>query len=161
MKLLLIFLLLTGTAGPDQGGRYPVKKLYAFRQSVSGGTNALLKEQKGPAQRLLIYVKPWPGKEIRAVSLWIEGTARSFTTKVIPTPVVQKESVSLGRKKGNRTLVPGNGNEVLEIIEGAAVSGTPYPSHLKVYPVLLQYEYAGKSYYLGGNWKQLPSIVRQ
>lgn len=142
-------------------GRYPVKKLYAFRQTVSGGANTMMQEQKGTDQRYLLYILPWPGKEVKPVQLWMQGTAYSFRTQIIATPVVQKEVVSLGRKRGSRTLVPGSGTEVIQIIAGDAASGAAYPSHLKTYPVLLQYEFEGKTYYLGGNWKQLPSIIRQ
>jgi hypothetical protein len=160
--LLILVFLLTGTTGQEMAGRYPVKKLYAFRQSVSGGANMVVQRQQRPDQRYLLYLQPWPGKEINIINLWVEGTACSFNTQNVATPVVQRETVALGRKKGTRTLVPGNGAEVLEIVTGTATAnGAAYPAQLKTFPVLLQYEFEGKTYYLGGSWKQLPSIVRQ
>ena len=159
--LLLAILFFTGTSGHQTAGRYPVKKIYAYRQSVSGGANNVISEPKKENQRYFLYVHPWSGREINIVQVWLEGEAFAFTTQNITTPVRQKESVSLGRKRNTRTLVPGNGSNVVQIQLGEATNGAVYPAHLKRFPVLLQYEWEGKTYFLGGSWKQLPAVVRQ
>lgn len=164
MKTFLTGLLFICCTSFLQTGKYPVVKLYAYQQKVSGGANFSSKE-KGPSKlQQYVYLLVRTGRNISIDDVWIDGRSVTFTTAEAKTPVTIEKSIRLGNTSEAETLVPETTHTVMQIVftSDASTAMTSSPSRYRNYPLLIKYGENGKIYFLGTkNWTLLSPKVNQ
>lgn len=164
MKTIVTGLLFICCTSFLQMGKYPVVKLYAYQQKVSGGANFSSKEKGRSTLQQYIYLLVRNGRTITIDDIWIEGQSVTFKTEKIKAPVTIENSIKLGNTPATETLVPETTHTVMQIIftnEAASVM-TSSPSRYRNYPLLIKYSENGRTYYLGTkSWTMLSPKVNQ
>ena len=147
-----------------QTGKYPVVKLYAYQQKVSGGANFSSKEKGRSTLQHYVYLLVRNGRTITFDKVWIGGHSVSFKTEETKAPVIIENSIKLGNTPATETLVPETAHRVLQIILTSEdeESITNSPSRYRNYPLLIQYSENSKTYFLGAkSWTILSPKVNQ
>ncbi|HMO33666.1 MAG TPA: hypothetical protein PKE63_12565 [Lacibacter sp.] len=159
--LITHLLLLAGTVSQAQG-KYPVKKIYAYSFRVKPGVVQLpAAERRGPVLQYRVYLEPWPGRAVTVNRAWLQGKDVSMVTEKATGPIRKEKAGRLPGQTAYEMLVPGSGNELIEIFPGVPrENGTPYPRHLRLFPLLLEYSCDGKTHYLGTSFRPLSADVR-
>lgn len=146
-----------------QTGKYPVVKLYAYEQKVSGGAN-FSSDTKGRAvTKHYVYLLLRNDRTIEIEKVWINGSEATITTNIVQAPVTIEKSIKFGNEAAFETLVPATSHRVMQLLF-TAEAGTEktIPSRYRQYPLLIAYKEAGKLYYLGSkSWQQLSPHVNQ
>lgn len=158
----LLFIFTTGTSF-TQTGKYPVVKLYAYEQKVSGGAN-FSSDTKGRAvTQQYVYLLLRNNRTIDIETVWINCREVKVTTEIVQSPVNIENSIKLGNQPSVETLVPATPHQVLQIFIASAPEGTSNaPSRYSQYPLLIAYKEAGKLYYLGAkSWQKLNPKANQ
>ena len=88
MKLFLTGLLFICCTSFMQTGKYPVVKLYAYQQKVSGGANFSSKEKGRAKLQQYVYLLVRNGRSITIDDAWINGRSVTFTTEEVSAPVI-------------------------------------------------------------------------
>lgn len=164
MKTILTGLLFICCTSFLQMGKYPVVKLYAYQQKVSGGANFSSKEKGRSTLQQYIYLLVRNGRTITIDDIWIEGHSVTFKTEEIKSPVTIEKSLKLGNNSDTETLVPATIHNVMQIIftSDDATANIPAPSRYRNYPLLIKYNENGRTYYLGTkSWTMLSPKVNQ
>jgi hypothetical protein len=147
-----------------QTGKYPVVKLYAYQQKVTGGAN-FSSDEKGRAKlQYYVYLLVRNGRSIAVDDVWINGKRATFKTEEVKTPVAIERSIGFGNKQEEELLVPQTTHTVLQVVftNEAAPASTSSPSRYRNYPLLLQYSENGKTYFLGTkSWTVLSAKVNK
>jgi hypothetical protein len=164
MKTFLTGLLFICCASFTQTGKYPVVKLYAYQQKVTGGAN-FSSDEKGRAKlQYYVYLIVRNGRSIAVGDVWINGRQATFKTEEVKTPVSIEKSIGFGNKKEEELLVPQTTHTVLQVVftAEAEIAATNSPSRYRNYPLLIKYIENGKAYYLGAkSWTVLNPKVNQ
>ncbi len=164
MKIFLTGLLFICCTSFLQTGKYPVVKLYAYQQKVSGGANFSSKEKGRAKLQQYVYLLVRNGRSITIDDVWINGRSVTFTTEEVKAPVTMEKSIKLGNTSEEEILVPETTHTVLQIVftSEADPAITRSPARYKKYPLLLQYSESGKIYFLGAKgWTMLDPKVNQ
>jgi hypothetical protein len=164
MKLFLTGLLFICCTSFMQTGRYPVVKLYAYQQKVSGGANFSSKEKGRAKLQQYAYLLIRSGRSITINEVWIDGYKTTFTTEEVSAPITMEKSIKLGNNSEAETLVPPTTHQVLQVVfmsdDVSEIASSPV--RYKNYPLLLQYSENGKTYFLGAkDWTMLSPKVNQ
>jgi hypothetical protein len=163
MKYIPLVVLFVVCSSFLQTGKYPVAKLYAYQQKVSGGAN-FSSDTKGRAvMKQYVYLLLRNERTIEIENVWINGSEMAVTTETLQAPVTIEKSVKFGNEAAFETLVPATSHRVLQIVLAAETGlEKTIPSRYRQYPLLIAYKEAGKLYYLGAkNWQQLSPQVNQ
>ncbi len=163
MKYISLLLLVVLCSSFLQTGKYPVVKLYAYQQKVSGGAN-FSSDTKGRAvMKQYVYLLVRNERSIEIEKVWINGSEVAVTTEIVTAPITMEKSVKFGNEAAYETLVPATSHRVVQIVLAAeAGMEKTIPSRYRQYPLLIAYKEAGKLYYLGAkNWQQLSPQVNQ
>jgi len=164
MKLFLSGLIFICCTAFLQSGKYPVVKLFAYQQKVSGGANFSSEEKKRSTMQHYVYLLVRNGRTITIDNVWI-GTQRvSFKQEEIKAPVRIENSLKLGNNNSEETLVPETTHTVIQIVftNEPGFVATSAPSRYRNYPLLLQYRENGRTYFLGTKkWTVLNPQVNQ
>ncbi|MEJ8842467.1 hypothetical protein WG954_08730 [Lacibacter sp. H375] len=145
-------------------GKYPVVKLYAYQQKVSGGANFSSKEKRSAKLQQYVYLLIRNARSITIDEVWIDGRSVAFTTEEVKSPVTMEKSIKLGSDSDVETLVPETTHTVRQIVFTSEASSekTGSPSRYKNYPLLIKYSENGKTYFLGAKiWTMLSPKVNQ
>jgi hypothetical protein len=164
MKTILTGLLFICCTSFLHTGKYPVVKLYAYQQKVSGGANFSSKEKGRAKLQQYVYLLVRTGRTITVVDVWIDGRSVAFTTEEVKAPVTMEKSLKLGNNAETETLVPETTHSVMQIIftNEDAPAMTSSPSRYRNYPLLIKYSENGKNYFLGAkSWTVLSPKVNQ
>ena len=164
MKIFLTGLLFICCTSFLNSGKYPVFKLYAYQQKVSGGANFSSKEKGRAKLQQYVYLLVRNGRSITIDDVWINGRSVTFTTEEVKAPVTMEKSIKLGNTSEEEILVPETTHTVLQIVftNEATPAITTSPARYKKYPLLLQYSESGKIYFLGAkSWTMLSPKVNQ
>lgn len=164
MKIFLTGLLFICCTSFLHSGKYPVVKLYAYQQKVSGGANFSSKEKGRAKLQQYVYLLVRNGRSITIDDVWINGRSVTFTTEEVKAPVTMEKSIKLGNTSEMETLVPETTHTVLQIVftSEADPAITRSPSRYKNYPLLMQYSENSKTYFLGAkSWTVLSPKVNQ
>ena len=164
MKTILTGLLFISCTSFLHTGKYPVVKLYAYQQKVSGGANFSSKEKGRAKLQQYVYLLIRNGRSITIDDVWIDGRRVTFTTEEVKSPVMMERSLKLGNNAEADTLVPETTNTVTQIVftSEATPAMTSSPSRYKNYPLLIKYGENGKTYFLGAkSWTVLDPKVNQ
>lgn len=164
MKTFLTGLLFICCTSFLQTGKYPVVKLYAYQQKVSGGANFSSKEKGSAKLQQYVYLLVRTGRNITIDNVWIDGRKVTFTTEEVKTPVTIEKSIKLGNSSEADTLVPETTHTAMQIVftNEASTAMTKSPSRYRNYPLLIQYGENGKNYFLGAkSWAILSPKVNQ
>lgn len=164
MKTILTGLLFISCTSFLHTGKYPVVKLYAYKQKISGGANFSSKEKSRSTLQHYVYLLVRNGRSITVEDVWIGGQSVSFKTEETKAPVTIENSIKLGNTPATETLVPETTHTVMQIVftneAGAAVTNSP--SRYRNYPLLIKYIENGRTYYLGAkSWTVLNPKVNQ
>ena len=141
---------------------YPVAKLYAFQQKVSGGANFSSAEKNKAKMKYHLYLELKKGREISVETVWINGMQMNFDLEETGSPVTYEKTVTLG--KGNQTeiLIPATSNKLLRIVVRDEAGDKKAPPKYKTYSLLILYREANKSFYLGTkNFSKLLPEIKQ
>jgi hypothetical protein len=164
MKTFLTGLLFICCSSFTQTGKYPVVKLYAYQQKVTGGAN-FSSDTKGRAkQQYYVYLLVRNGRSIAVDDVWIDGKRATFKTEEVKTPITIEKSIGFGNKQEDELLVPQTTHTVIQVVftTEAEPSTTSSPSRYRNYRLLLQYSENDKTYFLGTkNWTVLSSKVNK
>jgi hypothetical protein len=164
MKTFLTGLLFICCASFTQTGKYPVVKLYAYQQKVTGGAN-FSSDEKGRAKlQYYVYLLVRNSRNIDVADMWINGRRVTFKTEEVKTPVAIEKSIGFGNKREEDLLVPLTTHTVLQIVLTSEVTPamTSSPARYRNYPLLIQYSENGKNYFLGTKkWTALDPKVNQ
>ena len=164
MKTFLTVVLFIFCTSFLQSGKYPVVKLYAYQQKVSGGANFSSKEKGRSTLQQYVYLLVRNGRTITIDDVWIDGRKATFKTEEVKAPVSMEKSIKLGNSSEAEVLVPETTHAVTQIIfteinSSGAVSS---PSRYRNYPLLIKYSEDGKNYFLGAkSWTALTPKVNQ
>lgn len=164
MKAVVTGILFLCCSSFIQTGKYPVAKLYAYQQKVSGGANFSSDEKGRAKQQHYIYLLVRKGRTISIDDVWISGRRMAFKTEEVNSPVTIDKSISLGNSPATETLVPATSHTVMQIVlaSDAAAAMTSSPAKYRSYPLLLRYSENGTTYYLGSkNWVILDPKVNK
>lgn len=164
MKIILTGLLFICCTSFLHTGKYPVVKLYAYQQKVSGGANFSSKEKGRAKLQQYVYLLIRNGRSITIDDVWIDGRSVSFTTEEVKSPVSMEKSLKLGNNAEADTLVPETTHTVMQIIftNEAAPAMTSSPYRYRKYPLLMRYSENGKTYFLGAkSWTVMDPKVNQ
>ncbi|MBP6686833.1 MAG: hypothetical protein KA160_03155 [Lacibacter sp.] len=166
MKPFLTGLLFICCTSFTQTGKYPVAKLYAYQQKVSGGANFSSKEKRRSTLQQYVYLLVRNGKSITIEDVWINGSRATFKTEEVKTPVTIEKSLKLklGNSAEEEILVPETTHAVLQIvfISEATPAITSSPSRYRNYPLLIKYSENGKTFFLGAkSWTVLNPKVNK
>lgn len=163
MKPGFIFLLLSVTAmSVASAQKAPVVKMYAYTQTVLPGQKKIvIPDENGktiePAMQkkmnYFFYAEKKKQETIKIIGIWMYG--KKFLVKVdivttSPVEIFQGTSSDRSRKIA---LIPGDGNEFLQILPGHITTrGTKLPGYLKKMvresDLVLIYLWRGKTWYL-------------
>ena len=144
-------------------GKYPVVKLYAYEQKVSGGAN-FSSDTKGRAvMKKYVYLLLRNDRTIEIEKVWLNGIEATVTTEIVQSPVTIEKSIKFGNEAAFETLVPATGYRVMQLLFTAEPDADKtIPSRYRQYPLLITYKEAGKLYYLGSkSWQLLSPQVNQ
>ena len=164
MKLFLTGLLFICCTSFVQTGKYPVAKLYAYQQKVSGGANFSSKEKGKANLQQYVYLLVRTGRNVTIDDVWIDGRKASFTTEEVTAPVTIEKSIKLSNNPEAETLVPSTTHTVLQVLltSVAETKEGSSPARYKSYPLLLQYTENAKIFFLGAkSWALLSPKVNQ
>lgn len=164
MKAIVTGFLFLCCSSFVQTGKYPVAKLYAYQQKVSGGANFSSDEKGRAKQQHYIYLLVRKDRTISIDDVWISGRRVAFKTEEISSPVTIDKSISLGNSPATETLVPATSHTVIQIVltSDAVAAMTSSPAKYRSYPLLLQYSENGTTFYLGSkSWVILDPKVNQ
>lgn len=164
MKTFLTGLLFICCTSFMQTGKYPVVKLYAYQQKVSGGANFSSKEKGRAKLQQYVYLLVRNGRSITVDDVWINGRRVTFTTEEVKAPVTMEKSIKLGNTSEAETLVPETTHTVMQIVftSEADPAITSSPSRYRNYPLLIKYSENGKTFFLGAkSWVMLSPKVNQ
>jgi hypothetical protein len=164
MKLFLTALYFICCTSFLQTGKYPVVKLYAYQQKVSGGANFSSKEKGRSTLQQYVYLLLRNGRNIVIDDVWINGRSVTFKTEETKTPVTIENSLKLGNTAATEILVPETTHNVVQIVftNEAGADATNSPSRYRNYPLLIKYNENGSTYYLGAkSWIVLNPKVNQ
>lgn len=143
---------------------YPVAKLYAYRQKISGGANFSANEKNSEKSAKHIYLLVKQNRTIEIEQVWIDNKPVTFKAEIVNSPITQKTGLSFSGKGPATTLVPATTHTVLQLfVDDMAVTNNEVaPQRYKKYPLLIQYSEAGELYFLGAkNWQLLAPAVKQ
>ncbi len=164
MKVItLLLLFIAGNAFVVQTN-YPVAKLYAYKQLISGGSNSTFDKSKKQGNRYYIYLLVKQKRNIQIKDVWIAGLSVPFTTQEVNSPVSIDAGVSLSGKSSTQQLVPETKHVVLQIAvenleKEEAIS---IPKAFKQYHILVQYTEADAVFYVGAkNFKPVAANANQ
>ncbi|NCU04286.1 MAG: hypothetical protein GXC73_09900 [Chitinophagaceae bacterium] len=164
MKAVVASILFLCCSSFIQTGKYPVAKLYAYQQKVSGGANFSSDEKGRAKQQHYVYLLVRKDRTISIDDVWISGRKVAFKTEEVSSPVTIDKSISLGNTPATETLVPATQHTVMQIVltSSAAAAMTSSPARYRSYPLLIRYSENGTSYYLGSkSWNILDPKVNQ
>ena len=164
MKIFLTGLLFICCTSFLQSGNYPVAKLYAYQQKVSGGANFSSKEKGRSTLQQYVYLLIRNGRTITIDDVWINGRKATFKTEEVKAPVSIEKSIKLGNSSEAEVLVPESTHAVMQIIftEMNSSGAVSSPSRYRNYPLLIKYHEDGKNYFLGAkSWTALTPKVNQ
>lgn len=164
MKTFLTGLVFICCTSFTQTGKYPVAKLYAYQQKVSGGANFSSKEKGRAKQQQYVYLLVRGGRSIDVDDVWIDGRKTTFKIEEVKSPVTIEKSLKLGNNADVETLVPETTHTVMQIMftADAATEKISSPSRYRNYPLLIKYSENGKPYFLGSrSWTMLSPQVNQ
>lgn len=164
MKLFLTGLLFICCTSFMQTGKYPVAKLYAYQQKVSGGANFSSKEKGRVKLQQYVYLLIRSGRSITIDDVWIDGRKATFTTEEVSSPVAIEKSIKLSNNPESEILVPSTTHTVLQVLltSVAETKEGSSPARYRAYPLLLQYTENGKTFFLGAkSWTMLSPKVNQ
>lgn len=164
MKLFITGLLFICCTSFIQTGKYPVVKLYAYQQKVSGGANFSSKEKRRTKLQQYVYLLVRNGRNITVDDVWINGHSVTFSTEEVKAPVTMEKSIKLGNTSEADILVPETTHAVMQIVftSEAPPAMTSPPSRYRNYPLLIKYRENGKTYFLGAkSWTMLSPKVNQ
>ncbi|MBI2730724.1 MAG: hypothetical protein HYX40_08235 [Sphingobacteriales bacterium] len=149
--LLLLFQLNSAAQG-----KYPVAKMYAFKQKKISGINKKAVDPDGKkvavkanSLQYLFYLECWPGKEIKVTAIWIKGIAYNTEAEKITAPVIAQKQIKTTSQPD--TLVPETSNNVISVeattkkANTISVSGKQLSASNEI---LIVYEWGNKAYYL-------------
>ena len=162
MKTYLTGVLFICCASFTQTGKYPVAKLYAYQQKVSGGANFSSKEKGRAKLQHYAYLLVRNGRNITIDDVWIDGRSTSFKTKEVKSPVTIEKSLKLGNNAEVETLVPETTHTVTQILftSDESTQKISSPSRYRNFPLLIKYTEDGKTYFLGSKtWTELSPQV--
>lgn len=163
MKYFAPLILLVLCTSFLQTGKYPVVKLYAYQQKVSGGANFSSDTKGRSVMRQYVYLLVRNERTIEIEKVWINGSETAVTTDIVQSPVTIEKSIKFGSEAAFETLVPATGHRVMQLLftTEPGVEKT-IPSRYRQYPLLIAYKEAGKLYYLGSkSWQQLSPQANQ
>lgn len=164
MKPLYCILLLFVCSSFAGAINYPVAKLYAYRQKVSGGANTTYDKKTKQSNRDYVYLLIKQNRTIQVEQVWIDGAAVHFTTQEVNSPVTIDAGVSLSGKAATQQLVPEITHTVLQIItdKSSNEKAKAKPAKYKRYNVLIQYKEGSSVFFLGThNPKTIAAIANQ
>lgn len=163
MKTFITVLLFICCTSFLQTGKYPVVKLYAYQQKVSGGANFSSKEKGRAKLQQYVYLLVRNGRSITVEHVWIDGRSVAFKTEETKAPVVIENSIKLGNTSAAETLVPETTHIVMQVLFTSETNtATGSPSRYRNYPLLIKYNENGRTYYLGTkSWIMLTPKVDQ
>lgn len=164
MKTFLTGLVFICCTSFTQTGKYPVAKLYAYQQKVSGGANFSSEEKRKPKLQQFVYLLVKNGRSITVDEVWMDGRRTTFKTEEVKSPVTIEKSLKLGNNADLETLVPETTHTVMQIVftADAATEKISSPSRYRNYPLLIKYSENGKPYFLGTkSWTMLSPQVNQ
>lgn len=162
-KYLLPVLILVLCSSFLHPGKYPVVKLYAYEQKVSGGAN-FSSDTKGRAvMKRYVYLLLRNDRTIEIEKVWINGCEVTITTDIVQSPVTIEKSIKFGNEAAFETLVPATSHRVMQLVFTAEPDAEKtIPSRYRQYPLLIAYKEDGKLFYLGSkSWKTLSPQVNQ
>jgi hypothetical protein len=164
MKTILTGLLFICCTSFLQTGKYPVAKLYAYQQKVSGGANFSSEEKRKAKLQQYVYMLVRNGRSVTIDEVWIDGRKTTFRTEEVKSPVTMEKSLKLGNNDESETLVPETTHTVVQIIftADAGTEKISSPSRYRNYPLLIKYSENGKNYFLGTkSWTVLDPQVNK
>ena len=164
MRLFLTGLLFICCTSFMQTGKYPVAKLYAYQQKVSGGANFSSKEKGRAKLQQYVYMLVRTGRNITIDDAWINGRRATFKVEEVKAPVLMEKSLKLGNSSEADILVPETTHTVMQIVftNEAAPAMISSPSRYRHYPLLIKYSENGKTCFLGTkSWTILDPKVNQ
>ncbi len=116
MRYFVPLILLVLCTSFLQTGKYPVVKLYAYQQKVSGGAN-FSSDTKGRAvMKQYVYLLLRNDRTIEIEKLWINGSEAAVTTEIVQSPVTVEKSIKFGNEAAFETLVPASGHRVMQLL---------------------------------------------
>lgn len=150
MKYIPLLLLLVVCSSFLHTGKYPVVKLYAYQQKVSGGAN-FSSDTKGRAvMKQHVYLLLRNDRTIEIEKVWVNGHEATVTSEIVQAPVTIEKSIKLGNEAAYETLVPATSHRVMQLLFAAETdTEKTIPSRYWKYQLLIAYKEAGKLYYLG------------
>lgn len=157
----LIFICFTSFVSTS---KYPVVKLYAYQQKVSGGANFSSKEKGRAKLQQYVYLLIRNGRNITVDDVWINGHWVAVKTEEVKAPVTIEKSLRLGNNADVETLVPETTHTVMQIVftSDASTEKISSPSRYRNYPLLIKYTEDGKAYFLGSKmWNELSPKVNR
>ena len=145
---ILLLLVCSSFAGTIN---YPVAKLYAYRQKVSGGANTTYDKKTKQTDRNYVYLLIKQNRTIQVEHVWIDGISVHFTTQEVNSPVTIDAGVSLSGKTATQQLVPATTHTVLQILtDNSNIEDSKViPAKYKRYNVLIQYREGSSVFFLG------------
>lgn len=164
MKIFLTGLLFICCTSFLKNGKYPVVKLYAYQQKVSGGANFSSKEKGRAKLQHYVYLLVRNGRSISIDDVWIDGLKITYRIEDVKSPVTIEKSLKLGNNADMETLVPETTHTVMQILltADASTEKISSPSRYRNYPLLIKYSEDGKTYFLGSKaWTELSPKVNQ
>jgi hypothetical protein len=149
-QLLITALLLIVFSVNSEAQRYPLKKLYAYKQKVVGGKNDVIEKQRQSKTLYHIYLELQPGSSITISGLWINKQQYQFDTAVAVTPVAISSSLKMPGKNATIQLVSATASRVIKVQQlQPSLQNIKQPVSLKDFEVLIKYSSKGKIYYAG------------
>lgn len=162
MKTIITVLFFICCSSFAQTGKYPVAKLYAYQQKVSGGANFSTAGKGKSKTEYYIYLLVRTNRKLTVDDVWIDGRKATFKTEELTAPVTMEKSIKLGNTPEADTLVPATTHTVLQVVLTSETEEKNAPARYKNYPMLLQYSEKGKTYFLAAkSWAKLSPKVDQ
>ena len=153
--------------------KYPVAKVYAYKQEEYSGVNRRLSDQNGKiiqgknsSTNYFLYLEYYHNKNITIDNIWINGQAYEAASEKMNTPITITQSKKTAKKQTVDTLVPSTTREVINIRPGLTKSSVVMSKYTKrlvrTNELVFAYTYGNKKYYLAvKSIKQLAPDLNQ
>jgi hypothetical protein len=164
MKMMpVLFLCLIALVQKVTAQTYPVKKLYAYSQRITGGKSQMIGEPRRSSTIHHLYLEVYTGKQVTVTGLWITGKEFLFETTEAVSPVMMERSLQFRSKKDSVQLVPFTTNHLWQIKKlQPSTQLQKLPRHLNNYEVVIAYRYNNKTFYVGSKQSTvLQPVLRQ
>jgi hypothetical protein len=127
----------------------PVKKIYAYRQTVEPGKKPEPNETVKKKEQFSLYLEVAKNQTITFSGIWIDNNYYYITSKKAVKSPVEKATVD---GAGKFIAVPKTVNDLYEIVLGKKQEPSPRPgtklgSYLQNNEIVLYYNYKGKPYF--------------